>query len=119
MDTYGAHILADLWLHGPLPAGWQRMIRAALDGPGKMEVLDVICHKFEPQGESWVWLLAESHCAAHTYPEHHYISLDIYGCGQGEPALAMRNITMALAPRHMDIQTIQRGRDAGAKTNAA
>lgn len=119
MQTDGAHVLADLWLRGPLPAGWPRMVRAALEGPGKMTVLNVMSHKFEPQGESWVWLLAESHCGVHTYPEHNYLSLDIYGCGQGEPGLAMRAITMALAPRHMSIQTIERGRHAGAKADAA
>ena len=40
--------------------------------------LDYIEHKFNPQGKSAVCLLEESHISVHTYPEHSYISIDIY-----------------------------------------
>jgi S-adenosylmethionine/arginine decarboxylase-like enzyme len=37
-------------------------------------------HPFDPHGETWVAILTESHCAIHTYPEHHYLSIDLYSC---------------------------------------
>jgi len=35
-------------------------------------------HKFEPQSCSGVILIADSHLAWHTWPEHGFISLDYY-----------------------------------------
>ena len=32
-------------------------------------VLKFVDHAFEPQGYTALWLLAESHCALHTFPE--------------------------------------------------
>lgn len=37
-------------------------------------------HQFEPVGVTGVILLAESHVAIHTWPEHRFVSLDIYVC---------------------------------------
>jgi S-adenosylmethionine decarboxylase len=40
-------------------------------------VLNFMEHNFTPQGYTAIWLLAESHFAIHTFPEHnlHYIEL--------------------------------------------
>lgn len=37
-------------------------------------------HKFTPQGETFVFLLAESHMSVHTWPEHNKIAVDVYTC---------------------------------------
>lgn len=37
--------------------------------------------RFEPQGLSIVFLLAESHASVHAYPEHRAAFLDIFTCG--------------------------------------
>jgi S-adenosylmethionine decarboxylase proenzyme len=59
---------------------------------GIRNVLDAICatngfsvlgkleHQFKPQGCSLVYLLSESHISVHTFPEKHYIAMDIYTC---------------------------------------
>lgn len=45
---------------------------------------------FEPNGLTGVWILAESHFTIHTYPEHNYISVDCYTCGdEGNPEAAI------------------------------
>ncbi|NOY15067.1 MAG: adenosylmethionine decarboxylase [bacterium] len=36
--------------------------------------------RFAPHGESIVAILKESHFAVHTWPEHNFISFDIYTC---------------------------------------
>jgi S-adenosylmethionine/arginine decarboxylase-like enzyme len=43
-------------------------------------VIKKVSHRFEPHGETIVFILAESHFVLHTYPEQNYISLDIYAC---------------------------------------
>ena len=119
MDTDGTHIIADLWFDKPLVDNWADLISDALLGPGKMAILRITHYNFEPQGESWVWLLAESHCSAHTYPEHNYLALDIYGCGKGEPVVAYYAIEEALQPVHKQFQVLARGIDARPQANAA
>ncbi len=37
-------------------------------------------NKFEPQGISGVVVIAESHFAVHTWPEHDYAAVDIFSC---------------------------------------
>jgi S-adenosylmethionine decarboxylase proenzyme len=37
-------------------------------------------HRFEPQGYTLILLLAESHFSIHTFPEHNYVSIDLYTC---------------------------------------
>jgi S-adenosylmethionine decarboxylase proenzyme len=38
-------------------------------------------HHFSPHGVSGVLILAESHFAIHTWPEHGYAALDLFTCG--------------------------------------
>jgi len=37
-------------------------------------------YKFEPQGLTILYMLSESHISIHTFPEQHYLALDIYTC---------------------------------------
>ena len=43
-------------------------------------VLKFVDHTFEPQGYTALWLLAESHCALHTFPEEQKAYLEISSC---------------------------------------
>tara|TARA_B100000795_G_C22500839_1_gene323909 strand:+ start:226 stop:522 length:297 start_codon:yes stop_codon:yes gene_type:complete len=43
-------------------------------------VLKFIDHAFDPQGYTALWLLAESHCALHTFPEEQKAYLEISSC---------------------------------------
>ena len=36
--------------------------------------------EFYPQGNSALFLIATSHASVHTYPEHKYITIDVYTC---------------------------------------
>ena len=56
---------------------------------GKMTLLNLMTHKFEPQGITAVALLAESHISIHTWPEEGSCAVDVYTCGTtGRPRLA-------------------------------
>lgn len=39
-------------------------------------------HTFNPHGVSGVIVIAESHVAIHTWPEHGYAAVDIFTCGE-------------------------------------
>lgn len=52
-------------------------------------------YQFEPQGATGAVVLAESHLAIHTWPEHKYVSLDIFVCNY-----TMDNTDKALAIYH-------------------
>lgn len=43
-------------------------------------ILNYMEHAFEPQGFTAVWLLAESHCALHTFPEEGKTYIELSSC---------------------------------------
>jgi S-adenosylmethionine decarboxylase len=43
-------------------------------------ILNFMEHHFEPQGYTAIWLLAESHCALHTFPEENKAYVEISSC---------------------------------------
>jgi S-adenosylmethionine decarboxylase len=43
-------------------------------------ILNFMEHRFEPQGFTAVWLLAESHCALHTFPEENKSYVELSSC---------------------------------------
>ncbi|MBI3343471.1 MAG: adenosylmethionine decarboxylase [Gammaproteobacteria bacterium] len=47
----------------------------------RASIVDVVFHKFNPIGISGVVVIAESHLAIHTWPEHRYAAIDVFTCG--------------------------------------
>lgn len=45
-------------------------------------IVDQSFHKFSPYGLSGVVVIAESHLAAHTWPEHQAACVDLFSCTQ-------------------------------------
>ena len=44
-------------------------------------LLQLISHRFAPQGVTGLALLAESHLSIHTWPESGYAAVDVFTCG--------------------------------------
>ena len=66
------------------------LIKAAIDA--KATVLHSYFHKFgmkdcdDPNGGvTGVVVLSESHISVHSWPEHQYMAIDIFMCGDSEP----------------------------------
>ena len=55
----------------------------------KVEILNVVKYRFEPQGFTILALLAESHISFHTFPEKGIISFDFFTCGKINPSVAV------------------------------
>jgi len=43
-------------------------------------ILNFVEHLFNPQGYTALWLLAESHCALHTFPEEGKAYVELSSC---------------------------------------
>lgn len=46
----------------------------------EFNILGFVDHHFSPQGYTALWLLAESHLALHTYPEHSKSYIELTSC---------------------------------------
>ena len=72
-------------------------------------VVDIVFHKFSPQGVSGVVVIMESHIAIHTWPEHSYAAVDIFTCGDMDLAPAVEVIRTLLQAGRVEEQLIFRG----------
>ena len=73
-------------------------------------VLDSSFHYFSPQGVSGVVVIAESHLAIHTWPEHGYAAVDIFTCGtKVDPWKAFDYLKSALDSKKSSVNEIRRG----------
>ena len=74
--------------------------------------------QFEPQGVTGTVLLAESHLAIHTWPEHGFVTIDVYVCNyttdnSAKAERLFRSMQEAMQPKRVQFQAIHRGgRDA-------
>lgn len=83
--------------------------QAAISHSG-MSVVSCTSKRFEPQGLTAIWLLAESHFALHTYPEHGFVSVDCYTCGdEGSPELAVEQLCRLVQPQRVSSRSVVRG----------
>ncbi len=72
--------------------------------------LKTAIHKFPVQGVTGVILLAESHISIHTWPEHDYVSVDIFTCGKTtKPYNALEYLKKKFLPREIKVKEIKRG----------
>ena len=76
-----------------------------------MHVIKKLLHKFEPQGETCIWLLEESHMAVHTYPEKKYFAIDVFTCGEeGSPMDTINYLSKNLIVKTYVINIVPRGK---------
>ena len=67
-------------------------------------------HLFPGGGLTSVFLLSESHLSFHTWPEHSFVAIDIYTCGNSMAAdRLVRSMYDMLKPRTAEVSYIERG----------
>lgn len=87
----------------------EAMLEAARRGNATI-VADVF-HLFNPHGISGVVVIAESHVAIHTWPEHRCVAIDIFSCSDKMiPELIEKYLKEAFKAQDVVIQEIERGR---------
>jgi S-adenosylmethionine decarboxylase proenzyme len=66
-------------------------------------------HQFEPQGMSATVLIEESHFCLHTWPEHNYLALDIFTCGDMDAQRAIEILARDLEATETTVTLLERG----------
>jgi len=106
------HLLLELYRCDYEKLNDESFLRCTLNRAAKLAkatVLNLISHKFEPQGVTAIALLAESHISIHTWPESNYSAIDIFTCGQDMmPKLASQYLIGALNAEEHFLRVIKR-----------
>jgi S-adenosylmethionine decarboxylase len=80
----GKHCILELYDCNPQKLDDEAFLRTAITTAAKRAgatLLNLITHRFEPQGVTGLALLAESHISIHTWPESGYAAVDVFTCG--------------------------------------
>jgi len=76
-----------------------------------LTILDIFNHNYTPYGYTIIAILETSHAALHTWPEHGYISIDIFICDEFEKGLnALRLIKNKFKPKESEFFYMERGK---------
>ncbi|MGH9382632.1 MAG: adenosylmethionine decarboxylase [Thermoanaerobaculia bacterium] len=110
----GTHVLLDAWGAPFLVLDDPERVRSALEATVEAARLTLLAQElkqFEPQGVTALALLAESHLAIHTWPEHGAFAADLFHCGELSlreiPAL-MHDLADRLEATYWDYQVVER-----------
>jgi S-adenosylmethionine decarboxylase len=109
----GTHLLVDFY-EAPAPnlCDAQALSAALVEAAARCRLTIVggpHLHPFPGGGLTGFVMLAESHIAFHTYPEHGYCALDMFSCGKGDLDSALGAFREALNARRVRVRCIQRG----------
>ncbi len=69
------------WIQETLPEQVKDLMEGLLSSSG-FTVLDKVEHRFQPDGFTAVWILAESHLAVHSFPEENKTYIEISSCNR-------------------------------------
>ena len=73
-------------------------------------VVEIVSHRFQPNGVTAVALLKESHLSIHCWPEARYAAVDLFSCGaDGNPQAACDFLINAFESQKHDLKVVKRG----------
>ena len=93
-DMVGKHCILELYDCDKSKLDDEAFLRTTITTAAKRAgatLLNLITHRFEPQGVTGLALLAESHISIHTWPERGTAALDIFTCGDKARPFAILN----------------------------
>jgi S-adenosylmethionine decarboxylase proenzyme len=113
MTALGAQILADLYECDPTVLANKDVVRDAMLEAARRCGATIVAqcfHRFSPHGVSGVVVIAESHLAIHTWPEHGYAAVDLFTCGDRlRPEHSLSHLCEAFRSRRQETSTVERG----------
>ena len=83
-DAVGKHCILELYDCDRSRLDDEAFLRDTITTAAKRAgatLLNLITHRFQPQGVTGLALLAESHISIHTWPESGYAAVDVFTCG--------------------------------------
>ncbi|MEN9766551.1 adenosylmethionine decarboxylase [Vulcanococcus sp.] len=108
----GKHCILELYHCSPAKlddeAYLRRTISQAVEEAGAT-LLNLISHRFTPQGVTGLALLSESHLSIHTWPESQYAAVDVFTCGDHTmPERACQALVQALEAGRYNLRSFLR-----------
>jgi len=97
--------IADIWFKDNIP-NLDNLVNLVVDQLN-LNIVDKYTYKFNPW-ETIVYILSESHFIIHTYPEHKYISIDIYTCWNQNPYNAEKIIRENFSIKKLNVSKLKR-----------
>lgn len=113
MPALGRHILAEFSGCDAARLSDLDHISAAMLGAAEASGATIITHNFHhfsPLGVSGAVIIAESHLAIHTWPEHRYAAVDFFTCVERvDPRRALLLLKEALGAEDLEVLEYERG----------
>ena len=113
MHALGRHLLLELnGCNSKLLNDIKRVEDFMVSGAklAKATIIGSHFHQFSPFGISGVVIIAESHVAIHTWPEHGYAAVDIFTCGETlQPEVAAQYFVDKFQARYPSLFEMKRG----------
>ena len=83
-ENIGRHCILELYQCDQAKLNDEAFIRTTITASAKIAgatLINLVTHRFKPQGVTGLALLAESHISIHTWPEIGYAAIDVFTCG--------------------------------------
>ncbi|TRZ97524.1 MAG: adenosylmethionine decarboxylase [Nitrospiraceae bacterium] len=113
MHALGRHLVLELNGCNPKLLGDVKRVEDIMVAAAKIAkatIVGVHFHQFSPFGVSGVVVIAESHVAIHTWPEHAYAAVDIFTCGETlNSELAAQYLVEKFQSRQPSLMELKRG----------
>lgn len=112
MTALGRHLLAEFTGCDPSTlADLDHITRAMLEAASAAGATIVThsFHHFSPHGVSGAVIIAESHLAIHTWPEHGFAALDFFSCGPVDMDRGLAHLKTALRATGEARMELERG----------
>jgi len=111
----GMHVLADFGGCQKVPDSADELEKIMVEAANlcKATVVNTTFHEFNPIGLSGVVVIAESHLAVHTWPEHGAVCIDLFTCShEMDPTRALEFLFGTFGAQTMELERVTRGRGA-------
>lgn len=112
VGVIGRHCIYELQDANPALLDDEAYVRNALEQAVEASgatLLQLVSHKFEPQGVTAIALLSESHVSFHSYPEFGYAAVDSFTCGEHtDPEAACHSLKNSFDSKSGSIQLLTR-----------
>lgn len=109
----GQHLLVDFEDCDSMVSSTEKLRQIMLESAREIKatIVNSSFHEFNPHGLSGVVVIAESHLAVHTWPEHRAVCVDLFTCSdEMDPVSGIAFLFESFAAGRMTLQTLSRGR---------
>jgi S-adenosylmethionine decarboxylase len=112
VEFLGHQITADLYGCNPETIANVEQVKAAMEKAAelaKCTLVNSVFHQFSPYGVSGAVIVQESDITCHTWPEHQYVAVDVFTCGDIDGSAAMEFLRETFGAQHLTVSETKRG----------